>query len=279
MRPEHTAPPEVYYGTDEAQKYSRNTRIMEIQATMSDRAIEMLNLPEDEPAFVLDIGCGSGLSGECLSEQGHHWVGMDISEAMLKVAVTEREIDGDVQLADMGQGVPYRAGVFDGAISISAVQWLCNADKKSHSPPKRLYAFFKTLYSSLRHGARAVLQLYPETPDQMELIMYQATRAGFSGGVVVDYPNSAKAKKYYLCLFAGVQQGQAEVPQGLSEEHETAANIDRMRSKDYKAAGGLKGGGRKAKIIARKERHLRKGKATKHETNTKYTGRQRRPKF
>ena len=69
MRPEHTAPPEIFYNVDEAQKYSRNTRVMEIQATMSERAIEMLNLNEDEPAFVLDVGCGSGLSGECLDEQ------------------------------------------------------------------------------------------------------------------------------------------------------------------------------------------------------------------
>lgn len=59
----------------------------------------------------------------------------------------------------MGQGVGFRAGVFDGCISISAVQWLCNADKSYHNPPKRLYAFFKTLYASLRHGARAVLQV------------------------------------------------------------------------------------------------------------------------
>ena len=117
----------------------------------------------------------------------------------------------------MGQGVPFRPGIFDGCISISAVQWLCNADKKSHKPPKRLYAFFRMLYASLRHGARAVLQLYPETPDQMELIMYQATRAGFTGGVVVDYPNSAKAKKYYLCLFAGVDQNQTQIPIGQFE--------------------------------------------------------------
>lgn len=27
--------------------------------------------------------CGSGLSGEALTEQGHHWVGMDISSSML----------------------------------------------------------------------------------------------------------------------------------------------------------------------------------------------------
>ena len=31
MRPEHTAPPEVFYNSDEALKYTRNTRIMEIQ--------------------------------------------------------------------------------------------------------------------------------------------------------------------------------------------------------------------------------------------------------
>lgn len=30
---------------------------------------------------------------------------------------------------------------------------------------------------------------------QLELITTQATRAGFTGGVVVDFPNSAKAKK------------------------------------------------------------------------------------
>jgi len=27
-----------------------------------------------------------------------------------------------------------------------------------------------------------------------------ASRVGFAGGLVVDYPNSSKAKKFYLCL-------------------------------------------------------------------------------
>ena len=39
----------------------------------------------------LDVGCGSGLSGEALTEEGHIWVGCDISAAMLDVAV-EREV-------------------------------------------------------------------------------------------------------------------------------------------------------------------------------------------
>lgn len=61
----------------------------------------------------------------------------------------ERETEGDLVLSDMGEGVPFRAGCFDGAVSVSAIQWLFNADKKSHQPVKRLYKFFSTLYASL----------------------------------------------------------------------------------------------------------------------------------
>lgn len=52
---------------------------------MSERAIELLLLPEDTPCYLLDIGCGSGLSGSVLEDQGHIWVGMDISLAMLGI--------------------------------------------------------------------------------------------------------------------------------------------------------------------------------------------------
>lgn len=50
---------------------------------MTARALELLALPEDEVAFLLDIGCGSGLSGEMLDEEGHIWVGCDIAPSML----------------------------------------------------------------------------------------------------------------------------------------------------------------------------------------------------
>ena len=142
--------------------------MMEIQGQMSDRAIELLSLPEDKPCLILDIGCGSGLSGECIEEQGHFWIGMDISRDMLGKRLLncdsrmmipplslsadvarDREVEGDLVHSDMGDGVPFRPGSFDGAISISALQWLCNADKTYHRPHKRLYKFFSTLYASL----------------------------------------------------------------------------------------------------------------------------------
>jgi hypothetical protein len=69
------------------------------------------------------------------------------------------QVEGDLLLGDMGQGLPLRTGTFDGAISISALQWLCNADKAGHEPRARLRAFFTSLYRALTRGSRAVLQV------------------------------------------------------------------------------------------------------------------------
>ncbi|XP_029817179.1 probable 18S rRNA (guanine-N(7))-methyltransferase [Manacus vitellinus] len=162
-------------------------------------------------------------------------------------------------------------------LSISAVQWLCNADKKSHSPPKRLYRFFSTLYTALARGSRAVLQLYPENSEQLELITAQAMRAGFTGGMVVDYPNSAKAKKFFLCLFVGAS---GTLPKGLGTEgadeelHQAKFTNERTRFKNIKGKSVKKS---RDWILEKKERRRRQGKEVR--ADTKYTGRKRRPRF
>jgi len=40
-------------------------------------------MPPGQPAFLLDIGCGSGLSGEILDDEGYIWAGVDIAPSML----------------------------------------------------------------------------------------------------------------------------------------------------------------------------------------------------
>ena len=80
----------------------------------------------------MDIGCGSGISGSVLGDHGHLWLGMDISKAMLEVASTREEVEGgDLIHSDMGHGFGFRPGTFDGAVSVSALQWLCSAEKSS----------------------------------------------------------------------------------------------------------------------------------------------------
>lgn len=44
------------------------------QTQLTERALELMALPEDVPCVLLDLGCGSGLSGQVLSERGHTWV-------------------------------------------------------------------------------------------------------------------------------------------------------------------------------------------------------------
>jgi len=227
-RPEHIAPPELFYNASESGKYTSNSRIITIQAAMAERCIELLNLPAAAERLILDIGCGSGLSGDALAAAGHAWVGLDVSADMLGVA-HERgcgaggSAGGDLLLADMGQGFGFRAGMFDGAISVSALQWLCYSDKADHRAGKRLEAFFTSLYRCLRRGARAALQFYPEGEAQLELITAAAHRCGFSGGLVVDNPQSKRAKKFYLCIFAGSDSAAAPARLGAEEEAAAAA--------------------------------------------------------
>jgi len=38
------------------------------------------------------------------------------------------------------------------------------------------------------------------------MITNAAMKNGFTGGLIVDYPNSQKAKKYYLFLMAGYSE-------------------------------------------------------------------------
>ena len=241
--------------------------------------MQLLMLEEDETCFLLDIGCGSGLSGDVLSEAGHHWVGLDISPHMLDVA-HEREVDGDLFQWDMGHGLSFSSGAFDGCISISALQWLCNADKTSHSPFKRLCTFFQSLYNCLARGARAVFQFYPENAQQVEMIQAAALKCGFSGGIVVDFPNSTKAKKSFLCLTAGSRPDSKQYrPEALGDGADTVQNGRRQRP----AKKGKRGAGHRDSVKSRdwiakkKERQRLQGREVREDS--KFSARRRRPKF
>ena len=193
-RPEHLAPPELFYNESEAQKYTQNSRMIDIQNQMCRRAIELLLLPEDKTSLLLDIGCGSGLSGSVIEEDEHVWIGIDISSAMLGVAL-EREVEGDLILGDMAKECHLKQDVLMEQLVFLHYNGYVTQIKNSHDPSRRLYKFFSTLFSCLSRSARAVFQFYPENSEQIELITTQATKAGFYGGVIVDFPNSTKSKK------------------------------------------------------------------------------------
>jgi len=325
-RPELTGHASLFYNAKEARKYDSSSRMVGIQREITERAIELLKLPEGRPSFVLDVGCGSGLSGQVLEEHGHVWVGCDVSRDMLDMANErierkreaangnesddddsddsdmddenngeengnrkqwkEEPSPGDLLHHDMGTGLPFRPASFDACISISALQWLCYSNSKDQIPKRRLMRFFSSLYQVLRRGARAVLQFYPETSEHAILISECAAKVGFAGGIVVDYPNSTKAKKHFLVLSF---ERAYKAPAGLTGMEGSLLNGERegvrVADKDPKKAGRKgappkkkKGVGKtKEWILHKKETQRKKGKDTRKDT--KYTGRKRPARF
>lgn len=267
-RPEQIAPPEIFYNDSESFKYTSSTRVQHIQAKMTLRALELLNLEEDAPNFVLDIGCGSGLSGEILTEEGYNWIGMDIAPSMLAAGL-DRDVEGDLFLSDIGNGVFFRPGTFDAAISISAIQWLCNADTANVDPKKRLLTFFNTLYASLRRGGKFVAQFYPMNDNQTESILNAAKVAGFGGGLIIDDPESKRHKKYYLVLTAGQSERTINLSGAQMDAPEVNKKINKKKLKELES---------KKDYINRKKSIMRK-RGRKVALDSKFTGRKRRTRF
>ena len=239
---------------------------------MTNRALELLSLPS--PSLILDIGCGSGLSGEILSsvpasDGGPHiWVGMDISASMLDIAL-QRGVQGDLLLADIGQGVPFRAGTFDAAISISAIQWLCNAESSDTSPQGRLTRFFNGLYASLRRGGKAVCQFYPKNEAQRTMVSAAAIKAGFGAGLLEDGAGTKNSKVYLvLSVGGGAIEGVVEGMDGVDVVERGRTNRERKRTESMAAKGS------KQWILRKKEQMERKGKVVKN--SSKFSGRRRK---
>ena len=198
---------------------------------------------------------------------------MDIAASMLDVAL-QRDVEGDLLLADIGQGVPFRAGSFDAAISISAIQWLCNAESSDVSPQGRLARFFNGLYASLRRGGRAVCQFYPKNEQQRSMISGAAIKAGFGAGILED-DSGTKNGKLYLVLTVGGGDLQGDITGVVNGMDDVDVVDARRKSKEVRRKEDKKGS--KGWILKKKEQMERKGKVVK--ASSKYTGRRRGPTF
>ena len=109
---------------------------------------------------------------------------------------SEMNCAGRTFAADMTRDFPVRSCLFDAAISISVIQWLC-VDSNPQTAAER---FFRNLFLCLRPGGRAVLQMYTESDAQIGVLLESSLTSGFITGCFVDFPHSTPAKKLFLCL-------------------------------------------------------------------------------
>jgi 18S rRNA (guanine1575-N7)-methyltransferase len=207
-RPEKSKKAELHYDDREAERYTTVGTAIGVQKDLTLRAMALLKAHQPQVSVLLDLGCGSGLSSVPDSPLAHGnenlspgkpvssaWIGADISPSMLHLASQQRECCGRIVLSDMAQGVCLRPGCLDGAISISALQWLC----VHQTPQKAMDTLFSSLWRSLCNGCGAVFQVYLENDEQGELLLVSAQRNGFHAGLFIDFPHVNSSKKQFLC--------------------------------------------------------------------------------
>lgn len=188
-----SAGPEAHYAAD-AQRYASCRATQRVQQELTARALELLGPPASHP-LLLDLGCGSGNGHDLLAAAGWCALGCDVSADMLQQpAPTPAAATFDRVRLDMGQGLPLRPQVLPAAISVSAVQWVCKAGA---APMRRL---FTSLHACLQPGARAVLQLYPDSRQQVAALLDACQAAGLTATFLMDLPHHTAAGKFFLVL-------------------------------------------------------------------------------
>ena len=224
-RPESTTADasRFYDAADTAAQYTKAGAAT--QSELTQRCLTLLG-PLPRCAVLGDLGSGSGLSGAVLSKAGYAWLGLDVSRRMLNLAVQhEPSARGAVALADLGDGLPLRAACLDGAVSVSALQWLCVASSGRDAARARCAAFFAALRRALRPGASAVLQVYCADDAEAELLVSCASGAGFSLPLLcADFPHATAAKKLFLCV-RRAPEGDAEREAHLPESSIPACSL------------------------------------------------------
>jgi 18S rRNA (guanine1575-N7)-methyltransferase len=123
------------------------------------------------------------------------------------------------------------------------------------------------------------LQAYPENSQQMELLAAAALRSGFGGGWLIDFPNSTRAKKFYLVIWAGASSfagTRHEMPAALDGEEPGSVEYEqaRMRMMERRAQKSRKAVKGRDWVMEKKERQRRQGREVR--PDSKYTGRKRK---
>lgn len=190
---------EIYYNEFESVRYTECEQTVRIQRDLTLECLKLLGPFTDSGCIVVNIGCGSGLCGRVLSDRDIPWVGADVSEHMLGLARERPTCCGKIMQLDCftESALPFRNACFCGAVSVSAVQWIC----AQHHPEAKALSFMREMYRILREGSFFIAQVYVHTGEHIQVLCRAASRAGLVGGIYTSFPHTSKAKKKFLCLY------------------------------------------------------------------------------
>ena len=95
---------------------------------------------DDKNAVILDIGCGTGLSGMAFREQGFTTLhGNDLSQEMIDIALS-RQIYDEVSLIDLNNALDFAQGRYDVIAAVGVIS-------VGHAPASTIAEMFDKLQS------------------------------------------------------------------------------------------------------------------------------------
>ena len=195
-RPEETYEKVLdYFRGDILTQYANSKSMRKIQQNITSRAIELMNFSRKD-LLILDAGCGPGFASMYLKEMGYKVVGLDINADFLYYYEIKdlNPVNADMCL------VPFKPNIFDGIISISALQWVFK-DINDNKMKNNLINLITYFYSILRNNSRAVIQFYPKNDEIMSSIGKTITEnTKFIGEYIIDNPQNPRKRRIFLVL-------------------------------------------------------------------------------
>ncbi|TFF95345.1 MAG: class I SAM-dependent methyltransferase, partial [Promethearchaeota archaeon] len=194
-RPEEKYPDvRDYYKGKTLSDYAMSKSKMRIQEKITRRSLDLLELKEG--SLILDAGCGPGFSSILLKEMGYKTVALDLISDFLYFYEL-REVNPIV--ADMTL-IPLRDGIFDGIISISALQWVFR-DLNDNSMRNSMINLVKSFERVLKPAGKIVIQFYPKNDSLMtEVGKIFNDYTNLNGNFLIDNPDSPKKRRIFLLL-------------------------------------------------------------------------------
>lgn len=133
-----------------------------------------------DKGLILDAGCGTGNFSIALAERGHHVVGIDYTEGMLKRAKGKKENAGieNIELlkVDLEKGLEFPDNYFEGIISVHALYTIRDPD-----------SVLKEYCRVLRPNGRFVLSELQQPIAIMPVIKEAMNRGGLGEAIDVFY--------------------------------------------------------------------------------------------
>jgi len=183
--------PEIFYTKEESERYANSSGMKNTQQKIAKRVLQLLEIENGNGKSLLDIGCGTGNTLEVFAESGFDCTGVDVSANMLKYAKEKGFSVKKGSVTELEKIFP--TGKFDFVISISALQWL--KEKKEYQ--KAISSISKVL----KKGGKCVIQFYPETEKELELVRNIILDADYTLETIIDNPNNPRKRLVFLVFY------------------------------------------------------------------------------